>query len=340
MFIVSYTAVCLIWGSTYLAVKMAIETMPALVMGGVRFIIAGLLMFSWLRWRGVAVPTRKEWISCAAIGALLIMGGNAGTMLGVKYIPSGVAALVATSLPMWMVLLDWLRPAGKRPAGGVFLGLGLGFAGIILLVQPWKAFLHPDSALHSAHPIINPIGVMLVTGGVIAWALGSLYSRHATVPASPLMSTAAQLLTGGVLMLFIGLAAGEGMTIEIARISLKSLVSLLYLIIFGSIIAFSAYAWLLKNASPAMASSYTYINPLIAVLLGWLIGGEPVTATMLLAGVIILVAVGIIAKYRSGHSAQTDSQLHSKHGTGGNSEPANAVHYNSHGSVQQTSKPQ
>jgi drug/metabolite transporter (DMT)-like permease len=300
----SYAAVCLIWGSTYLAVKVAMETLPPLLMGGVRFLIAGMLMFAWLRWRGVAAPTLAQWRSCAVIGALLIVGGNAGTMLSVRYIPTGVAALVATSLPMWMVLLDWLRPAGKRPAGGVFLGLGLGFAGIILLVQPWKALLHPDSVLHSGHPIINPIGVLLVTGGVIAWALGSLYSRHAEVPDSPLMSTAAQLLIGGAMMLAIGLGMGEASHIDIAHLSVKSLVSVVYLIIFGSIIAFSAYSWLLQHASPAVASSYTYINPLIAVLLGWALGGEAMTRMMLLAGLIILVAVGIIAKYRSATAPQ------------------------------------
>jgi drug/metabolite transporter (DMT)-like permease len=291
MFLLCYAAVCLVWGSTYLASRFAVQTIPPLLMSGVRFMIAGGCMFVVLRLRSVPLPTRPQWLATSIIGALLITCGNGGFTIAVRYVPSGVAALLATSLPLWTVLMDWLRPQGSRPSGGMSAGLLLGFVGIVFLVQPW------NSRAADVHG--EPLYMMLICGAIAAWAVGSLYARQANVPASPLMTTAAQMLAGGALMTLIGTGLGEWSQVHWSEISAKSLVSMLYLIIFGSIVAFSAYAWLVKHVSPALASSYTYVNPLIALVLGWLLGGETITGTMLGAGAIILLAVVMIAKYKA-----------------------------------------
>jgi len=315
-FVIAYGAVCLIWGSTYLAVRFALETLPIFTMGGVRFIIAGVVLMLWMRWNGAAMPTQQEWKSSAIVGAFLILGGNLGSMMSVKFMPTGVAALIATSLPMWMVLIDWLRPEGlrsqgSRPHTGVLTGLLLGFTGIVLLMQPWNHAVLHDGRYNYV------LGTLCSLGATFAWAFGSMYSRHTAMPSSPLMATGAQMLVGGVLMLLLGGLVGEWSRLDFALVSTKSLVAVVYLIIFGAIIAFSAYSWLLRNVSPALASSYTYINPLVAVLLGWAVGGERVSAMMLFAGAVILGAVLMIARYRQAppirHSSSGSQEASSSH---------------------------
>ncbi|MCU0427926.1 MAG: EamA family transporter [Candidatus Kapabacteria bacterium] len=294
-FIIAFTAVCLIWGSTYLGVRFAIETLPPVLMAGARFTIAGLVMLAWARLSGAAYPTWAEVRSASIVGLMLVTLCNGMFTVAMGRVPSAIGALVATSLPIWMVLLDWLRPDGKRPANGVFAGVVMGFGGIVMLVQPWKYFL--DDAQSSQH--FDFIGFLLMFFGTIAWAVGSIYARHTKLPSAPRMNTAVQLLSGGLIMLVLALCIGDLGRIQLENISLKSFVAFLYLIAFGSIAAFSAYAWLLQNVSTALASSYTYINPIVALLLGATLGGESITANMLIAMVIILFAVGIIAKYRS-----------------------------------------
>lgn len=293
-FFLAYSSVCLIWGSTYLAVRFALETLPIFTMGAFRFIIAGLVMYGVARLMGEAHPTKEQWKSSGIVGLFLIMGGNAGSMLGVKYIPTGIAALLTTSLPMWMVLLDWLRPRGSRPHGGVIIGLLLGCIGIVWLLQPW------NTSLHVSHGQYNyPLGTLAILGGTTAWAFGSMYARYATKPAGAFIGTAAQLLVGGVAMAIFSGLMGEWSSIHLQTISVKSLFALVYLIIFGSIITFASYGWLIRNTIPALASSYTYINPVIALLLGATLGGEPITIMTIIAGMIIISAVLMIAKFRS-----------------------------------------
>jgi len=305
-FVIAYGAVCLIWGSTYLAVRFALETLPIFTMGGTRFIIAGVVLMLWMRWKGATMPTQQEWRSSAIVGAFLILGGNLGSMMSVKFMPTGVAALIATSLPMWMVLIDWLRPQGLRSQGlrphtGVLTGLLLGCMGIVLLMQPWNHAVLHDGRYNYV------LGTLCSLGATLAWAFGSMYSRHTAMPSSPLMATGAQMLVGGVSMLLLGGVLGEWSRLDFALVSTKSLVAVVYLIIFGAIIAFSAYSWLLHNVAPALASSYTYINPLVAVLLGWAIGGERVSAIMLFAAAVILAAVLMIARYRQTPPSQESS---------------------------------
>ena len=295
-FYVAFTAVCLIWGSTYLGVRFAIETLPPLAMAGVRFTIAGIIMLIYARLSGAALPTLPQVRSTVIIGSLLVSACNGMFTLAMGRVPSSLGALVATSLPIWMVLLDWLRPTGKRPVNGVLAGVALGFAGIVVLVQPWHYFT--DSTMQNSHPF-DAVGFALMFVGTIAWAVGSIFARQAELPASPKMTTALELLGGGIILLVVAAFVGDFGRIHPENISLKSMLAFLYLIVFGSIAAFSAYAWLLQNVSAALASSYTYINPIVALLLGATLGGEVILPEMIAAMVVILLAVGLIAKYRT-----------------------------------------
>jgi drug/metabolite transporter (DMT)-like permease len=295
-FILAYTAVCLIWGSTYLGVRFAIETLPPLLMAGVRFSIAGIIMFIWAKFAGASLPNLKEARSAAIVGFMLATVCNGLFTLAMGRVPSSIGALIATSLPIWMVLLDWLRPNGVKPHSGVLLGVAVGFGGILLLVQPWNVFLHTT---HDSSHSVDIAGAGMMFIGTIGWAVGSIYARQAQMPASPQMNTAVQLLFGGVVMLIWGGVRGEASSVHPENFSIKSLLAFVYLIFFGSIAAFTAYSWLLRNVSAALASSYTYINPIVAIILALTLGGEHITATMLLAMAIILFAVAIIARFRN-----------------------------------------
>lgn len=299
-FILAYSAVCLIWGSTYLGVRFAIETLPPLLMAGTRFTIAGIIMFVWAK---LARAERPSWIqvrSSAFVGLMLVTVCNGLFTLAMGRVPSSIGALIATSLPIWMVLLDWLRPDGVKPHRGVFVGVLIGFAGILLLVQPWKVFLNASgygTPGTSHHLDLVGIGMMFI--GTTGWAVGSIFARQTSLPASPQMNTTIQLIAGGIVTLIWGTLSGEWSNIHPEHFSMKSLLAFIYLIIFGSITAFTAYSWLLRNVSTALASSYTYINPIVAIIVGLTLGGEHITATVLMAMGIIMVAVAIIARYRN-----------------------------------------
>jgi drug/metabolite transporter (DMT)-like permease len=294
-FIFAYAAVCLIWGSTYLGVRFAIETLPPLLMAGVRFTIAGIIMFIWAKFAGAELPNRTEIRSAAIVGVLLVTVCNGLFTLAMGRVPSSIGALVATSLPIWMVLLDWVRPQGTRPHTGVIAGVAVGFGGIIMLVQPWKAFI----GAHETSPSVDMLGFGMMFIGTIGWAVGSIIARQVQLPKSPQMNTAVQLCVGGLVTLSLGLLSGELSQVHPEKFSMKSLLAFVYLIIFGSIAAFTAYSWLLRNVSAALASSYTYINPIVAIILALTLGGEHITLTMLLAMAIIMVAVALIARYRT-----------------------------------------
>ncbi|MCS6808344.1 MAG: EamA family transporter [Bacteroidota bacterium] len=292
---IAFAAVCCIWGSTYLGVRFAIETLPPLLMAGVRFTIAGLIMLIWARASGAQYPRWAECRSAAFVGFMLVTACNGMFTLAMGRVPSSLGALIATSLPIWTILLDWLHPSGQRPSLGVWIGVSVGFLGIILLVQPWNY----DTTARSSSPQFDYYGIFLLFAGTIAWAIGSLYARVSMLPQPPRMATALQLLSGGLTLLIASCITGDWRTIRIESVSIKSLTAFLYLIVFGSIVAFTAYSWLLHHTSAAFSSSYTYINPIIAVLLGASIGGERITANMIVAMIIILIAVAVIARYRS-----------------------------------------
>lgn len=288
-------AVYIVWGSTYLAIRFAIETLPPFLMASTRFLIAGAILYAFRRLRGDAAPQRVEWRSAAIVGVLLLVGGNGGVVWAEQFVESGVAALLVGSVPLWMVLLDALRPgqaylarrsAHKRSRWLTTAGVVFGFLGIGLLVSP--------TSLSGLAGEIDPLGALVLTMGAFSWAAGSLYSRGARLPASPLLGTGMEMLVGGAGLLLLGTLSGEWGRVDLGAVSARSLLSLGYLIIFGSLVGFAAYTWLLRVAPTALVSTYAYVNPLVAILLGNLLAQEPLTARVLIATAIILGAVAVI----------------------------------------------
>jgi drug/metabolite transporter (DMT)-like permease len=277
-------AIYLIWGSTYLAIRFAIDTLPPFVMAGTRFLIAGVLLYLFARSRGAGRPTRAQWRGAAIVGTLLLMGGNGAVTWAEQHVASGVTALLVAMVPLWMVLLDWLRPGGRRPAAGVWVGIALGFGGIALLVGPG----------HVVHGFSAAVGVAALVVGTLAWATGSLLSRGLPRPDSPLLGVGMQMLVGGSVLMLAGLLSGEGSQVDLHQVSARSVLALAYLVVFGSIIAYSCYVWLLRVAPPAVVATYAYVNPVIAVFLGWLLADETVTLRTIIAAGIIVGAVGLI----------------------------------------------
>jgi len=283
-------AVYLIWGSTYLGIRFALEGgyPPLLAVSGVRFVIAGTALYAVLRWRGVAAPTRAQWKTLAMMGAMMLLLGNGFVVLAEKTVSSGLAAVAVASMPLWMGLFGALR--GQRSSHQEWLGIGVGFIGVV--------WLNAGSSLTA-----SPTGLILLLIAPVAWAFGSVWSRGRDLP-SPFMTAAAQMICGGVIIVLAGLATGERFE---AVPTLSGTMSVAYLVVFGSIIAFTAYVWLLHHVRPALASSYAYINPPIAVLFGALLAGERFTAHDLGAMAVILAGVVIItlAKARTAKVAST-----------------------------------
>ena len=286
----AFAAIYLIWGSTYLGIRIAIDTLPPLLTAGLRFIIAGPLLYAWARRSGAPRPTGIQWRASAIVGGLLLLGGNGLVTWGEERVPSGLAALLVATVPVWMVLLDWLFLRGERPAGKVFLGLVLGLIGIVLLVGP--------TDLLGDHHVDLAGGVMLLLAA-LSWAIGSLYTRRAPLPDAPLLGTGMEMIAGGVLLLLASGVKGEWVQVDLASVSLRSWLALAYLTLMGSIVAFTAYTWLLRVSTPTRVSTYAYVNPVVAVVLGWAIVGEVLTGQMLLAATVIVLAVVIITTGRA-----------------------------------------
>ena len=287
--IAAFAAVYVIWGSTYLAIRFAVQTLPPLLMASARFVIAGLLVLLWARFRdGAAWPNRVEWRVGLISGALLLLGGNGAVSWAEQRVPSGIAALLVAVVPVFMVLLEWLRPGGRRPGASVFVGVGLGLVGLALLVGPESMRGGSSSA----------IGALVLVFGSLSWAAGSLYTKFAPKSSSGTMATGAQMLAGGLTLLAASIVAGEPSHLDLAHASTESLVAFVYLLTFGSLIGFTAYVYLLSHTTAAKASTYAYVNPVVAVLLGWAIGHETVTKRTVLAAAVILAGVAIITVTR------------------------------------------
>lgn len=282
----AFAAVYIIWGSTYLAIRIAIETMPPFAMAGLRFIIAGALLYGWQRMRGAPAPLHVHWRSAAIIGALLLLGGNGGLTWAEQEVPSGLASLVIATVPIWVVVFGALRPGTPRPNRRALAGILLGLAGIALLVGPSNLAVNQQ---------IRTISYVVLLLSPVLWAIGSLYSRGARLPAAQLQAIGMEMLTGGAMLLLAATVTGEWARFDVAAISLRSAAAFVYLIFIGAIIGFSAYIWLLKNTTPAKATTYAYVNPVVAVFLGWAILAEPVTPAMLAAMAIILFSVALIS---------------------------------------------
>ena len=278
-------AVYLVWGSTYLAILYAIETLPTFSMAAVRYLVAGSVLYAWGRYRGGAAPEKKHILPAIAIGGLLLLGGNGLVVWAEHRIPSGITALLIATEPLWIAVLLPLFKAGKSPGLRTFAGIGCGLAGVGVLV-----------AGRGFGGTVDPVGVVAVILASGSWAAGSLYTLRAASPSSPLVASGIQMLAGSVLLGGTGLVAGEWRTFDPAQVSTRSLLALAYLIVFGSIIAYTAYSYLLRNARPTVVSTYAFVNPIVAVLLGWLVAGEALSGRVALAGLFILGALWAILR--------------------------------------------
>lgn len=281
----AFAALYLIWGSTYLAIRFAIETLPPLLMASVRFLVAGALLYAWSRSRGAPRPTRTQWRDAAVVGGLLFVGGNGAVVISQQWVPSGLVALLVASVPLWMVVVDWFWGSRVHPGGRALIGLLLGFGGV--------AFLAGSPGVGAGGPR-ELFGAFLVVAGSLAWATGSIYARQADMPPRPRLWVGMQMLSGGALLLPLALATGEFSRLDVAGVSAKSVLALLYLVVFGALIAFSAYIWLLGVSTPARVATYAYVNPVVALLLGWGLAGEPLTPRSLAAATIIIASVVVI----------------------------------------------
>lgn len=279
-------ALYIVWGSTYLAIRFVVETIPPFLSAGVRFLISGLILVGWRRLAGDAPPTPRQWGSTAVVGVLLLLGGNGLVSWAEQRVPSGIAALIIGSVPLWMVLIEALRRAGTRPGPHEVAGVLFGFGGIALLVGP------AEFAGNGMRFDALGIGALLLAS--FLWSVGSIYSRGADLPASSLMTTAAEMLTGSAGLFLFGTLVGDWGDLDFSAISAHSLLGLAYLILAGSLIGFVAYAWLLRNAPVSLTSTYAYVNPLIAILLGALLAKEALTARILIAALIIVGSVILI----------------------------------------------
>lgn len=281
----AFAAVYVVWGSTYLAIRIGIESFPPLILAGLRHTTVGLFLYPILRRKTGIRPTAANWRAAIITGALLLFVGNGGVSWAEMTVPSGIAALLVATVSLWLVIVDWLRPGGVKPVPRVVMGLLMGFVGLALLVGP---------AHLGGSERVDPRGAAVLVVASFAWACGSLYSKHGGMPSSPMLSVAMQSFAGGVILLIAGLFAGEFRGLHLATISLRSWLALGYLIVFGSGIGFSAYIYILQKSTAARVATYAFVNPVVALFLGWLIVSETITLRTVVAAAVILTAVILV----------------------------------------------
>jgi drug/metabolite transporter (DMT)-like permease len=285
--VLAFAAIYLIWGSTYLGIRYAIETIPPLLMMGIRHFVAGAVVYAWARWRGAPAPQARHWVYALIAGALLFLGGHGMLAWAEQRVPSGLAALLSATLPLWTVLLARVdgteRQLNLRALAGILLGLG----GVALLIGP-DVFGQR----------LNLLAAGAVLAGALLWAVGTGYTRRVRMSDSKLLSAAMQMLSGGALLLLTGVFAGEASELHLANVTSRSMLSLAYLIVMGSIVAFSVYTWLVSVSSPSLLSTYAYVNPVIAVFLGWLLAGEALSPRTMVATAIVVAGVVLVSTRR------------------------------------------
>lgn len=276
----------LVWGSTYLAIRFAVETIPPFLMAGTRFLISGIILYTWRRAAGDPAPSRRQWRSAVIVGLLLLLGGNGLVSWAEQHVASGIAALMVASIPLWMVLIEAMRRGGSRPDWKIMLGLVIGFGGLVLLVSESSGISAADGVDFAA------LGVLLIAA--LIWSFGSIYSRDADMPESSLLGTGIEMLAGAVGLLLVGSILGEWNGLRLGDITTNSALGLLYLVVFGSLIGFVSYGWLLRNAPIPLVSTYAYVNPIVAILLGAWLGRELITIRIVLSALIIIGSVVVI----------------------------------------------
>ncbi len=283
--IAAFAAVYLIWGSTYLGIHVAVQTIPPFLMAGCRFVIAGAVLYAAMRLRGAPAPQPVHWRSATLAGALLLVLGNGGISWVQQTAPSNLTAIMVAATPVWMNLCEWLRPGGRRPLASTVLGIVLGFVGVGWVVLSRDA---------TGQRVVGAAVAGMLLLAPFAWAVGSIYARHAPQGPVSLLNIAIQMLAGGAAMLVVALARGELQGFHVAQVSAASAGAFVYLTIFGSLIGFTAYSWLLLHSTPAKVSTYAYVNPLIAIIVGRIFLQEKLPSSILVAGALILVSVVII----------------------------------------------
>ncbi len=282
---IALLALYIVWGSTYLAIKFAVETIPPFLHAGIRFLISGAILVIWQRAAGQPMPTRKQWISLAIIGNLLLLGGNGLVGWAEQTIPSGVAALMIGAIPMFLVIMEAFRPGGAKPHGWTILGLVIGFIGIFILIGPSEL---------TGGTQLDPYGIGALILACIFWSLGSVYSKHGELPKSSLMSTGGQMLMGSIGLFLMSIVSGELRGWTPSDVTTQSLAGLVYLITVGSLIGFVSYGWLSQDAPISLVATYAYVNPIVAVLLGNWLAAEPLEPRIWLAAAIIVGSVMFI----------------------------------------------
>lgn len=283
--VAAFGAVYLIWGSTYLGIRLAINSMPPLLMAGTRALFAGIILYSFARIKGASRPRLLHWRNTAIVGSLLLFAGNGGVSWAELTVPSNVTALMVAAVPLWMNLIDWLRPKGQRPHAGVFAGIALGFAGVAMIVLSRDA---------GGHQVVPTFGAIVLVIAPFCWALGSIYSRHAEQTSSAILNIAMQMIGGGAVMTLAGFVLGESRDFHFSQITSQSAWAFVYLTLIGSLVGFTAYVWLLQVSTPAKVSTYAYVNPLVAVILGSMFLNESLPPGILMAGALIIGAVVLI----------------------------------------------
>jgi drug/metabolite transporter (DMT)-like permease len=287
---IALVALYIVWGSTYLAIRFSVETIPPFLHAALRFLISGAILFIWRRAAGDPAPTPGNWKSTAIVGTALLLGGNGFVAWAEQSVPSGIAALMISTSPFWLVLFEALRSGGAKPTWQAVLGLIVGFGGVFVLIGP--------AEFTGTKTSYDTFGIILLLLAPFFWSLGSIYARGADMPKSTLLSTGMEMLAGAVALFLVSVAKGELNGFHLELVSTRSWLGLVYLITFGSLVGFVSYGWLLHNAPVSLMSTYAYVNPVVAVLLGSLLADEPLNGRILVAAVIIIGSVILINSAR------------------------------------------
>lgn len=287
---IALLALYIVWGSTYLAIRFSVETIPPFLHAALRFLVSGTILFIWRRAAGDPAPTARQWRSTAIVGAALLLGGNGLVAWAEQTVPSGIAALMITTSPFWLVLFESMRAGGAKPTWQAILGLFVGFVGVFILVGP--------AEIMGTEGSLDTLGIILLLLAPFFWSLGSIYAKGADMPKSTLLSTGMEMLTGAVALFLVSVVKGELNGFSLGDVSTRSWLGLAYLITFGSLIGFVSYGWLLHNAPVSLMSTYAYVNPVVAVLLGNLLADEPLNGRILMAAAIIIGSVFLINSAR------------------------------------------
>ena len=287
--IIAFTAVYLIWGSTFLGIRIAIHSIPPGIMAGTRWFLAGALMYIALRWRGAPRPCARDWGTAAIIGGGIIFGGNGSVTYAERFIPSGTAAVIVAIVPAFIALLGWLSGITGRPRLPVWIGIGLATWGVAVIVRPSGAAFREGEM----------VSVVILMVGELMWAAAALYAARTRQRSSGLIMAAMQMLCGGAFLLATAAIRGEFARLDPAAITAASVLAMTYLMVVGSLISFSAYFWLLRNVEPTRVATYAYVNPIVAVFLGWLVLGEPLLPELLTGSALVVLGIALIVTFKT-----------------------------------------